>query len=278
MSPPKFMSLGNLMSALNITMRDSDAPHNLRALDDRSPDTMISRFPDTLTTGRSAQDDAQSRSELMDRTLHTLAKRSSNSGTIIAGVVVGVVAFLLICGGVYGWWRMRERRRTGPPKEMMEERGGVEEDMDDGDHYDADIQNAADNGVRGSKLYGPSGHRNTMILDGPVVFDGQRGSVFGGQRGSVFGGQRGSVFGGQSGRGSRGSREHHRMASGDSQRTRVSYDQRPRGSHDYRPRASNDHRRTASDDQGATVFGEPAVMVAPSPAHTPLRQGFTAER
>lgn len=147
--------------------------------------------------------------------------------------------------------------------------------MDDGDHYDADIQNAADNGVRGSKLYGPSGHRNTMILDGPVVFDGQRGSVFGGQRGSVLSGQ-----------GARGSREHHRMASGDSQRTRVSYDQRPRGSndrgarrsHDHRPRPSNDHRRMASDDQGATVFGEPAVMVPPSPAHTPLRQGFTAER
>ena len=139
--------------------------------------------------------------------------------------------------------------------------------MDDGDHYDADIQNAADNGVRGSKLYGPSGHRNTMILDGPVVFDGQRSSVFGGQRPRASGD-----------RGTRGSREHHRMASGDSQRTRVSYDQRPRGSHDYRPRAFNDHRRMASDDQGATVFGEPAVMVAPSPAHTPLRQGFTAER
>ena len=131
MSPPKFMSLGNLMSALNITMRDADAPHNLRALSDRSPDTMIGRSPDTLMS-RSTQDEAhtfpnQSRSELLDRTLHTLAKRSSNSGTVIAGVVVGVVAFLLICGGVYGWWRMRERRRTGPPKEMMEERGGAEE-------------------------------------------------------------------------------------------------------------------------------------------------------
>ncbi|KAI4524655.1 hypothetical protein K525DRAFT_235429 [Schizophyllum commune Loenen D] len=278
MSSPKFMSLGNLMSALNITMRDADVPHNLRAfpnqLSGRTTDTMIGRSPDTLT-GRSAQDDAQSRSELLDRTLHTLAKRSSNSGTVIAGVVVGVVAFLLICGGVYGWWRMRERRRTGPPKEMMEERGGVEEDMDDGDHYDADIQNAADNGVRGSKLYGPSGHRNTMILDGPVVFDGQRGSVFGGQRPRASGD-----------RGTRGSREHHRMASGDSQRTRVSYDQRPRrsndggarGSYDHRPSTSKDHRRMASDDQGATVFGEPVVMVAPSPGHTPLRQGFTAEQ
>ena len=119
MSPPKFMSLGNLMSALNITMRDADAPHNLRALSDRSPDAMIGRSPNTLPN--------QSRDTLTTRALHTLAKRSSNSGTVIAGVVVGVVAFLLVCGGVYGWWRMRERRRTGPPKEMMEERGGVEE-------------------------------------------------------------------------------------------------------------------------------------------------------
>lgn len=121
--------------------------------------------PSSSLVGRSGDANA-----LLQRSehLHTLVRRT-NSGSIIAGVVVGVVAFLILVGGGFGWWRMRARKRAGPPKEMVEEREGEAESMDDGDHYDFDVQTAADNGVRGSKLYGPSGHRHTMVFDDNAI-------------------------------------------------------------------------------------------------------------
>ncbi|KAL1741515.1 hypothetical protein HDZ31DRAFT_66859 [Schizophyllum fasciatum] len=184
MSPPKFVPVANLMphapreapdayesSLPSLHTSDASLVHNPIQPTARSFDAPS--HPTTLASPPAIQ-------RLNAPTLHTLMRRAPNSGTVIAGVVVGVVAFLILLGVAYGVWR----RRRGPPREMLEERGAGE-DMDDGEHYDADIQNAADNGVRGSKLYGPSGHRNTLVLDGPVMVPaspGGRASVSSGGR------------------------------------------------------------------------------------------------
>ncbi|KAL1741514.1 hypothetical protein HDZ31DRAFT_66858 [Schizophyllum fasciatum] len=79
------------------------------------------------------------------------SKSDSNTGTIIGAVVVGV-ALLLVVGGFLLAWRQRTSKRKA--EYMAADTGDA---FDDGDHYDMDVQRAADDGVRGFRMYGQRG-------------------------------------------------------------------------------------------------------------------------
>ncbi|KAL1729860.1 hypothetical protein EV714DRAFT_273188 [Schizophyllum commune] len=81
----------------------------------------------------------------------TSDSKNGNTGTIIGAIVVGA-ALLLVIGGFLLAWRQRNSRRKA--EYMAADTGDA---FDDGDHYDMDVQRAADDGVRGFRMYGQRG-------------------------------------------------------------------------------------------------------------------------
>ncbi|KAL1750369.1 hypothetical protein FB107DRAFT_294619 [Schizophyllum commune] len=121
--------------------------------------------PHRFRIGTIAQSLVQRAGPLVDRTLiqragdasqetsepSTSDSKNSNTGTIIGAIVVGA-ALLLVIGGFLLAWRQRNSRRKA--EYMAADTGDA---FDDGDHYDMDVQRAADDGVRGFRMYGQRG-------------------------------------------------------------------------------------------------------------------------
>ncbi|TRM56432.1 hypothetical protein BD626DRAFT_519483 [Schizophyllum amplum] len=83
----------------------------------------------------------------------TLVQRGDDgkTGMIVGAVVVGIALFVVIAGFFLAWRQRTSKRKADY---MAADTGDA---FDDGEHYDMDVQRAADDGVDGLRMYGKQG-------------------------------------------------------------------------------------------------------------------------